>query len=345
MRLPPSIALFALAACLAAPAARADEPPPPSPDAPKHDAPKRDPAKEAAARLAELIRKGTQLCTAGEVDDGLTALSAAWTQRQDADLAVQLAACEVKAQQWPGAAEHLAFALRNKEDPEQRKPLEATFLNVRARVGAVKVKVTVDGADVFADDRFVGQSPLPGEIYVKPGQAHVSAKKTGYGELEQVVSVRAGGTAEVALDLTNENAANGNHGTGERRSLTPAFVMGGLGLVAAGVGAALFTAGAARGWAADSLLIDLRGSNTASQPCAGASPAAGCTTLASLRSGHDTFVNAGTGVLIGGGVLLGAALVYGLRAAFSTSSPTRSGLTLTPTASASGLGLGAAGTF
>src|SRR5262249_33982602 len=140
----------------------------------------------------------------------------------------------------------------------QRKPLEATFLNVRARVGAVKVKVTVDGADVFADDRFVGQSPLPGEIYVKPGEAHISAKKTGYGELDQVVSVRAGGTAEVALDLTNENAANGNHGTGERRSLTPAFVMGGLGLVAAGVGAALFAAGAAKGSAADSILAELR---------------------------------------------------------------------------------------
>jgi hypothetical protein len=50
-------------------------------------------------------------------------------------------------------------------------------------------------------------------------------------------------------------------------------------------------------------------------------------------------------VLIGGGALLGAAIVYGLRAAFSTSSPTRSGVTFTPTASASGLGLGAAGTF
>lgn len=362
MRLPPSIVLFALAACLAAPPARADDAPPASavpdpdvakpvprhdpskPDAAKPDAAKPDPVKVAAARLAELIRRGAQLCTAGEVDDGLAALNAAWAQRPDPDLAVQLATCEVKGEQWPGAAEHLAYALRNKDDPEQRKPLEATFLGVRARVGAVKVKVTVDGADVFAGDRFAGQSPLPGEVYVSPGEAHVSAKKTGFGELDAVVSVQAGGTAEVTLDLTNESAAATSRRTPERRSPTPAYVFGGIGLAAAGVGAALYATGAAKGSAADSLLADLQTARNA--PCAGA-PAAGCNTLQSLRSGHDTFVNAGAGTLLVGGGLLGVALVLGLRAAFSTPSSSRSALTITitPTAWASGAGLGAAGTF
>jgi hypothetical protein len=355
MRLPPSIVVFALAACLAVPSARADDAPPvPDPDAPK-PAPKLDQAKQEAARLAaakvaaaklvELIRKGAQLCAAGEVDDGLAALNAAWAQRQDADLAVQLANCEVKGEQWPGAAEHLAFALRNKDDPEQRKPLEATFVSVRARVGAIKVKVTVDGSDVFAGDRFAGQSPLPGEVYVSPGEARVSAKKTGYGELEQVVSVQAGGTAEVTLDLTNESAAATSRRVPERKSLTPAYVIGGIGAVAAGVGAALFAVGATKGAAADSLLSDLQAKGS-SDPCAGASPALGCNTLQSLRSGHDTFANAGAGTLLAGGALLGVGLVYGLRAAFSNPAPGRSsGLTITPTAWASGAGLGAAGTF
>jgi hypothetical protein len=345
MRFPPSIVLFALAACLAMPQARADDAPL-SPAA-KHDpsdpdAPAPDPAKVAAARLADLIRRGAQLCVAGEVDDGITALKAAWVQRQDADLALQLAACEVKGQQWPGAAEHLAFALRTKDDPEQRKALEATFSNVRARVGAVKVTVTVDGAYVFAGDRFAGQSPLPGEVYVSPGQARISAKRSGYGEIEQAVSVQAGGTAEVTLDLMNEAASATNHRTPERRSLTPAFVMGSIGIVAAGIGVALYAAGAAKGAAADSLLGELQ--TAYPNPCAG-NPAPGCTTLASLRSGHDTFVNVGGGMLGAGGALLGVALIYGLVTVYSGASPSRSGLTITPTAWASGAGLGAAGTF
>jgi hypothetical protein len=352
MRFPPSIVLFALAACLAVPPARADDASPSTTrsahghDPSDPDAPPPDPAKAAAARLAELIRKGVQLCGAGEMDDGIAALNAAWVQRADLDLAVQLAGCEVKAQHWPGAAEHLAFALRTTGDPEQRKALEASFAGVRARVGAVKVKVTVDGAYVFAGDRFAGQSPLPGEVYVSPGQARVSAKKGGYGEVEQEISIQPGGTAEVTLDLMNETAVATSRRTPPRRSLAPAFVMGGIGIVAAGIGAALYAAGAAKGSAAGALLAELQAAPGAgTYPCAGATPAAGCNTLATLRSGHDTFENAGAGMLIAGGALLGVGLIYGLVTTYSAPPPSGSALTITPAVWASGAGLGAAGTF
>jgi hypothetical protein len=349
MRLSPSLPLV-LASCLAvlpALSARADAQPEPAPrnggdpQAPgAPPPPKVDPVKAAADKLAALIKKGSELCAAGDVDEGLAALRAAWAQHENADLAATLASCEVKASEWPGAAEHLAYALRIKDDPEQRKPLEATFTDVRARVGAVKVTVTVDGADVFVGDRFAGQSPLPAEVYVAPGKTRITAKRPGYGEIEGTVDVEARGTATLTLDLAAEGAVAGSHHVAERTSATPAYVLGAVGLIVAGAGAALYATGASKGSAADALLAELQ-AGYSSTPCAPSHP--GCVTLANLRLGHDTFTEVGAGVLIGGGALLAAGLIYGLRA---SSSPSRSALlTLAPVASPSGGGLLAHGTF
>ncbi len=337
MRLAPSIALLTLAATLGAPLALADS-------QPAATTPKPDPAKVAADRMAELIKRGAEHCAGGDLDQGLAALNAAWTQHPDPDLAVTLASCEIKAELWPGAAEHLAFALRNKENPAQRKPLEATFTSVRARVGAVKVTVTIEGADVFVGDRFAGQSPLPGEVYVSPGTTRISAKKTGYGEVEAAATVGAQGTTTLSLDLAGQGAvATARHVAGSR-SMTPAYVLAGFGVAAAGVGAVLYAAGASKGGAADDLLAELQGGYNTSTPCS--SGQVGCATLKGLRSSHDTFVNAGTGALAGGGALLGVALVYGMWAAFSVP-PDRdhAALFVAPAVAPGGGGLFAHGTF
>ena len=196
-------------------------PPPASKPAGAADAPPPNPVKVAADKQAALAKKGAELCAAGEVAEGLAALRAAWAQHEDAELAATLAACEVKASDWPGAATYFAYALRTVSDPEQRKPLEAAFTDVRARVGAVKVTVSIDGADVFVGDDFAGQSPLPGEVYVTPGKTRITAKRTGYGEVDGTVSVQARGTATLKLDLTTEGAVAPTHPFVEHRSATP----------------------------------------------------------------------------------------------------------------------------
>jgi hypothetical protein len=306
----PSIFLALAAVFLASGARAASETPPP--------APKVDLAKLAAEKLADLIKRGNEQCTAGDVDQGLPALRAAWTQRQDADLAVALASCEIKASEWPSAADHLAWALRNKDDPETRKSLEATFTNVRARVGAVKVTVTVDGADVFAGDRFAGQSPLPGEVFVAAGKSRIFAKKTGYGEIEGTVDVKPGGTAILKIDLAGEGTVAQSQRVTGSRSAAPAYVMGAVALVALGAGTAFYAAALSKGDAADDLLGTLQTDypKQGTSPCAPTTHAA-CSTLQSLRSSHDTFAGAGTGFLAGGGALGAAAIIYGLWAAFS----------------------------
>jgi PEGA domain len=338
MRLSPPSLLFALAAALGAPLALADSAPASPP------VKKPDPAQIAAEKLADLVKRGAEHCAGGDLDQGLAALNAAWAQHQDPDLAVTLASCEMKAELWPAAAEHLAFALRNKDDPEQRKPLETSFTAVRARVGAVKVTVTIDGADVFVGDRYAGQSPLPAEVYIAPGDTRIFAKKTGYGEIEGTATVRPQGTTTLTLDLAGQGAVVTARHITEPRSVTPAYVLGGLGVVAAGVGAVLYATGASKGSAADELLAELQGGYGTS-PCSSGS--VGCTTLKSLRSSHDTFINTSAGVFAGSGALVGTALLYGLWATFAPP-PERdhTAVFLAPSLSpAGGGGLFAHGTF
>jgi PEGA domain len=350
MRLSPSLAVV-IASCLAVLPARADSPAgpvTPTPPAPASkpagaaDAPPPDPVKVAADKQAALIKKGSELCAAGEVAEGLTSLRAAWAHNEDAELAATIAACEVKASDWPSAATYFAYALRTVSDPEQRKPLEAAFTDARARVGAVKVTVSIDGADVFVGDDFAGQSPLPGEVYVAPGTTRITAKRTGYGEVDGTVSVQARGTTTLKLDLAAGSTGGSTHHFAERRSVTPAYVLGAVGLIAAGAGAALYAVGATKGAAADALLAELQTANTSKTPCA--TYIGGCNTLASLRSGHDTFTDVGAGVLIGGGALLAVGLIYGVRASAAPATD-RAGLTLVPVASPSGGGVLAHGTF
>ena len=231
--------------------------------------------------------------------------------KQDVDLAILLAACEVKAKRWPGAAEHLAYALRVKSDPEERKGLEPTFVDVRRRVGGVKVTVTLEGADVFVGEDYAGQSPLAAEVYVLPGRTRVTAKKPGYAEVAQMIEVEGSGTAEVTLDLAGESdAGRARPVPTAPRSRTPAFVLGGLTLVAVGVGAALIAAGAAKGSAADSLVGELQGGGSAN-PCPG-DPRLRHGCRACDRGTTRSLRTPGIGVLGVGGALLGATIIYEL---------------------------------
>jgi hypothetical protein len=363
-----SLALI-LASALAAPSAAAQpKPDAPKPEAPKPEAPKPDKpdaakpdakppksdalkaeearlAKLAEARLAELVKRGTEACDRGEIEDGLAALSAAWTQKNDGDVAAALASCEIKAKQWGGAADHLMAALRTKEEGAERKRLEEMLAEAQKHAGTIQITVSVEGADVFVGNRFVGQSPLAAEVWADAGKpVLIIAKKTGYDEAQRTVDVVAHRSVAVKLDLAIETAGPNRYASASR-SKVPFFLLGGLGLVAGGVGAALYAAAATKASAAEDILAERGGD----YPCKN-TKATGCPTVLSLRQGHDKLANIGTGLLVGGGVLIGAAALTGVWA-FGTGSSSSSsrgpsrGVALAPAVSPDGAGLWLSGSF
>ena len=293
------------------------------------------PSKPAPPKPAEIARSAQEVCERGDTQEAITALASALTQKTDPDIAAALAYCEVKTGRWAAAADHLQIALRGAPEGPARKALEDRLTEARAHVGMLTITVNVELADVFVGNRFVGQSPLGGAVFADPGKNVVSVKKTNFDESEQAVEVPRQGTAAVKIEL-----APGGHTPNpyarQTRTRVPFYVLGGVGLVAVGTGAALFAAALSKGAAANDLLVELK----TCQPAQ-----VGCKTLKSLRSGHDTYVNLGTGALAGGGALLGAAVLYGVWA-FAGAAPSSTGaLTLTPVATPSGGGVWMTGRF
>lgn len=368
MRIRLLLALLLASTALSAPALgqpKPDAPRPPAkpdpsvPDPGKAEPANGDPARAAAAKLlqqqaearfAALMKRGVEACEHGDTDDGLEALRSAWVQKPEADVAAALGACEAKAGHWPEAAEHLAAALRVKEDGAERKRLEEMFLDARKRVGAVKVTVNVEGADVIVGNRIVGQSPLPGEVFVEAGKrTSITAKKAGHEEDEQSVLLGAKGTASLSFKLPIAGLGADDRYAYTRRTKVPFFVLGGAALVAGGVGAALYAAAGAKGSAADDLLAEIKAASSQKYACQPA--ATGCATVSALRTSRDQMMNVGTGVLIGGGVLLGAAVLTGVWAFSAPSSssaslgPRAASLSLSPAVSPEGGGLWLRGGF
>jgi hypothetical protein len=351
-----------LVSALAAPAALAQPKPEslpktdakvePKPDAAKVE-PKPDPAKleaqkaeaaRVAARLAELVKRGAEACERGELEPGLATLSSAYSQKPDPDTAVALGSCEAKAKHWAAAAEHLAAALRVKEDGPERKRVEELFLDVRKRVGALKLTVDVEGADVFVQNRYVGQTPLPGEAFVDADvDALVVVKKTGFDEAERVVKVGAQRSASLTVALAAASSS-GNRYAIKDRTKVPFFVLGGAALIAGGVGAALYASAFSRAADANNLLTELQGGNASATPCSLSANAAACRALGGMRSSRDSAMNIGTGFLIGGGALLGAAVLTGVWA-FTSPNPTRTGLSVAPGVARDGASVVLTGAF
>ncbi|MFT3770074.1 MAG: hypothetical protein QM820_31990 [Minicystis sp.] len=206
----------------------------------------------------------------------------------------------------------------------------------------------------------MGQSPLPGEVFIDPGkETAIIVKKAGYEEAEKRVTVAAQRSATVKIDLAVASS-DGNRYASPRRTKVPFYVLGGAAIVAGGVGAALFASAGSKAAAADDLLAVLQGGNEGSHPCdkpATTSAQTGCATLKTMRADRDRMMNIGTGFLIGGGVLLGAAALTGVWAfsGSSTSSTSGSGratnapraasITLAPAVSPDGAGLWMRGAF
>ncbi|WP_434045500.1 MULTISPECIES: PEGA domain-containing protein [Sorangium] len=132
-------------------------------------------------------------------------LESAWELNPTFDVAYNLGNTEYKLKKYKEAAQYLSFALKNwpllKGVAKLRPRAEQWLAESRAQVGAIKVSVTVAGAEVLVDGKIVGRAPLEGEVFVDPGEHRVEASHMDYEPASQTVSVAKGGTAEVKLAI------------------------------------------------------------------------------------------------------------------------------------------------
>ena len=148
---------------------------------------------------------------------------AAWKLKQHYQIAANLGRAELQIGKYRDAAEHLAYFLREAPnvDGAERAAAQAMLDKARAKVGALRVGVNPEGAEISIDGVPVGKSPLPHEVFVEPGSRTFAARLKGYAPAEVSLDVAAGSSHQVVLRLV-ENP------TAERRqpSLVPAATTG-----------------------------------------------------------------------------------------------------------------------
>jgi hypothetical protein len=290
-------------------------------------------ADETSQRIADLYKQANVLYDQRKLAEAEVLYLQAWSLRKTYDVACNLGAIELDLAKPRNAAEHLDYALR--EFPaggktSARELIEGRFKNARQQVGALRVRVSAPNAKVSVAGRVVGSSPLTEEIFVEPGSVTVEATLSGYESAQQTVPVAKGASVEVSFTLEHT-----------KRSLLPAFVVGGFGAVALGVGASFVAIAESNKATAKTLSAETNHSCPVSDPA----PQGKCKELVSVAKTEDTFGNIGiVSLAVAGAAAVGVA-TYLLWPATHDEPTSARTVRVLPTANASGGGLFVIGSF
>lgn len=256
----------------------------------------------------------------GDTDSAYKGFLAAWSLQRIPKVAGNLGRAELALGKHCAAVEHLGIYLTEEKNiaGDDEKKARAELAQAKARVGALRVDVAA-GAAVSVDGTQAGTAPLPEDLCVESGRHKIEAR-SGALVASRDVDVGTGAPTRVKLDLAapaTTPAPGGllEHGQWSRQpdaaggrpsGARTAVLAGGLALGGAAVaaGAGLVIAAEVLKGQARSTRAEIEGNDCASH-------ADRCTRVNGLWHQHETFGNAGVGLLIGGGVVAAAsALVF-----------------------------------
>lgn len=248
-------------------------------------------APALASEAEDLFAKGNAAYEASDFEGAYQAFLAAWKLSKTYDLAANLGQVEIQLGKHRDAVEHLAYAMGHFPlggDPDVRQATEEAFAEAKKSVATVRLKVSAKDPVITLDGAALNAEALAGPLYLSEGKHVFDATAPGYRSVKRTVDATAGTDQEVILALVAEPA--------QARSRTPAFVLGGIGLVGVVLGAAFV--GMAEGQKSEAFkLHDEIGS-----PAGCAGDAVKCKALRDATSGADTFGNAGVAAFVFGGV-------------------------------------------
>jgi len=240
-------------------------------------------ADEARART--LTREGIDAFKAGKNEQAVQALSGAWAIRQTYDVAGALAQAELALERYRDAAEHLDYCVNHyspMDSEHKQRVVKAALVQVKTMVATLELSVDLEGAEVIIDNRPVGRSPLPGAVYLDPGEHQLEARH-GDDQVSQALTVQAGHAYPVALKLGATKAKAAERAA---PSYIPAVVASSVGAAALIGGVVFLLEANNKGTQRDDLLETLPGTN----PCGPQNPnASTCNEIGSLADEQKTF--------------------------------------------------------
>lgn len=275
-------------------------------------------------RAEELFRKGGEHYAAKRYAEAEAAYLEAWSIKKTFDIASNLGHTEVQLGKLKEAARHFQYALRNwpfSGKAEPRELAEKRYLEVRGKVGSIRVRVSVRGARVRVGEEEVGESPMDDEVFVDPGATKVTATLSGYKGAEMMVEAKAGGVHEAVLALEKaeeKKPGNGKVGHGKAEGSTGealrlGVLIGGaaLGAVGLGVGIGATVHSNAKSEEAGLIVQELY-ARDGRDACVLPSNQPRCDDLTSASDARATFRGLAIGSFLVGGAAAAGTVVYAI---------------------------------
>jgi len=263
-------------------------------------------AATTSVGAAQLFDEGITFVDAERWAEARQAFLKAWQLSKTYDIAANLGHTEMKLGDPRAAAEHLSLAIQSWPVASNKKKLrqaaEQELAEARSQVGALQIRVSVAGAELWIDGAQVEASPQPHEFFVLPGRHTVRAALAGYEPMLANVDVGKGESKTVPMALRQKD-----EGTSTTRT---ALLVGGAATTAVllGAGAWLTAEAGAKKAEAKALAAEKGIGPIACEDRA----APGCGELFMTLKRHDTLQNIGYGAFVTAGVTGLATGVYAL---------------------------------
>jgi hypothetical protein len=166
--------------------------------------------QDSTQTAREWMKAGTAAYESGDLEGARRAFEQAWRAKRHFAVAFNLAEVELKLGRFAEAADHLKYGLANL--PAGRDSDRATAVQQlaqsRQHLGHVLLTAIVDGAAVTVDGVESGTTPLADGLDLTPGTHSLLASRSGYRSAQASVTLGAGESREVSLELTPLPAPN-----------------------------------------------------------------------------------------------------------------------------------------
>jgi hypothetical protein len=283
-------------------------------------------AQTDGERAAPFFQEGLRAADQKQWNEAEAAYLKAWKITKAFDLAANLGIVELKLGKSRLAATHLAFSLRTAPPSTKAPYMDRTrqlIEQAKQQIGVLRVRLNVPEAEVSIDGKPLSAEESADEIFVEPGTHRVVAHGLDYFASEQIVTVQAGSSQEVAFSLQPLPAAAPRPHEPARdapappappaaeRSWVPVIALGAASAVGLGVGVGLTVAsnGASEDAHAQSAAIrDARGRCVKAQ----GEFASSCAELERTVSRSDGFRDGARVAYLASGALVVAAVTYAL---------------------------------
>jgi hypothetical protein len=123
--------------------------------------------------------------------------------------AAALGQAEFMLKDYAAGTQHMAFAAANvplKEKAATVQRIQSALVEMKQHVGTVRFSVSKDAAEILADGKLVGTSPLATEVYLNPGPHKLEARLSNGASAKEALEVEAGKSYEIALVLRKPSA-------------------------------------------------------------------------------------------------------------------------------------------